>query len=84
MDERQSVLTDQFIERITQDPLVRRAGVADGAIDIQNADQIERVLDQRAIMLLAPFQRFHGARRVRWHSVWSAPDRSPSTRPFTR
>src|SRR5580704_11857287 len=40
---------------------MRGAYVADSAVDVENADEVERMLDQRAVVFFAPLQRFDSA-----------------------
>ena len=61
MDECEHVPAHQVVGGITQNPFVRGAYIADSPVDIENADEIERMLDKGAIVFFAPLQRFDRA-----------------------
>ena len=65
MDQMQIVAADQFIGAVAQHALMRRADIADHAVLADDADQIERVFDQRTKMLFAPLQGFDGVLALR-------------------
>ena len=56
MDQPQRVLARQFLRPITEDPFRGRAGVHEVQIGVNNADDVQRILEQRSKALLAALQ----------------------------